>query len=506
MLLLAFVGAALTTWAVTPAVIRLAERLGLLDLPGGRKVHARAVPRLGGVAVLLGLAVGATAYGAAFGLDTLGASLARRELVAFLAPCLMVFGIGLVDDVRGLGPGPRVLAEAVAAGFLVQAGYVIDLVATPWGVPLDLGAFAAPVTILWVVGVTNAHNLVDGLDGLLGSVGLAALLGCAAVAALGERAASATIALALAGALLGFLRWNWHPARIFLGDCGSLTIGFALSALSLKVARNPSGTLAFHVPLLLCGLPLLETVLTLARRHASGAPYFEGDRSHIHHVLLQRGLPVPRVSLLLGFVAAALAATAAASRSWREQEAFAAVFAFAGLALLGLRALGYVELRGLLRQALRGFPRGPKGGPGSLEAALARCAAALDAARDQAGVEAALGDLLVAARARSLRTWTQDGCLASTRTTGPAAEPTEAALLVRVRPTSPGPLGACELEWSPPPERPLEYVLVLDHLADPLQRAASRLLVAASDGPATPADVREVAARAPAQGTPAQTS
>ncbi|MCO5167987.1 MAG: undecaprenyl/decaprenyl-phosphate alpha-N-acetylglucosaminyl 1-phosphate transferase [Planctomycetes bacterium] len=356
-LVCAFAGAAATTWAITPLVARAAFRLGVVDHPGGRRVHTSPTPRLGGVAVALGLLVGASMYGFAFGHDALLGVLSKDELAAFLLPCLLVFLVGLTDDVRGLSPGPRIAAEAIAASFLVQAGYVIDNVANPFGAPIELGVFAYPITIAWFVGVTNAFNLIDGLDGLLGSVALAAVLGCAGVAVLGDRTASATLALALAGALSGFLFWNWRPARIFMGDSGSLLIGFSVAALSLKVARNPSGTLAFHVPLLLCGLPMFETVLTLARRHVSGQPYLSGDRSHIHHVLLNRGLSVRKAVLTLAAVGALLAGAAVASRNWREQTLLVASLGLLLLAGLALRWLGYLELRVLadrLGQLMRG--------------------------------------------------------------------------------------------------------------------------------------------------------
>lgn len=356
-LLGAFLGASLTTGACTPAVARLARRLGVVDHPGGRRAHARPTPRLGGVALALGLLVGAAAYGLVSGIDGLSSLLRKDDLVGFLLPCMLVFVVGLVDDVRGLSPGPRIAVEAAAAGFLIQSGYVIDVVANPFGAPIDLGPFAFPVTIAWFVGVTNAFNLVDGLDGLLGSVSLTALLGCAAVAVLGDRPASALLIMAAAGATCGFLVWNWHPARVFMGDSGSLLLGMAIAALSIKVARNPSGTLAFHVPLLLCGLPIAETFLTLARRHVSGQPYFSGDRSHIHHVLVNKGLTVPRAVLSLAGVSALFAATAVASRNWRERELLVTCVVLLVLAGLALRWLGYLELRVLvdrLIQVLRG--------------------------------------------------------------------------------------------------------------------------------------------------------
>lgn len=357
----AFVGAGICTYAMTPVVMRLARRLGAVDIPGGRRVHAHPTPRLGGVAIMAGLVVGALAFAAtcaaAFGVEGLLNTLWRDEIVGFLVPCLLVFLVGVTDDVRGLSPGARVFVEALAAAFLMQRGYVIDVVANPLGPPIALGILAYPVTLLWFVAITNAYNLVDGVDGLLASVATTALVGCAAVAVLGGRPASATLAVALAGALIGFLRWNWAPARVFLGDSGSLLIGFTIAALSLKVARNPYGTLAFHVPVLLSVLPITETLLTLARRYVNGQPFFVGDRSHIHHVLLSRGKSPAQATLWLAGISALFAGTAVLSRLWRNDVALGAAVTTAVLAAAGLRWLGYVELRVLLDRLGHGLTR-----------------------------------------------------------------------------------------------------------------------------------------------------
>jgi UDP-GlcNAc:undecaprenyl-phosphate GlcNAc-1-phosphate transferase len=357
LLVATFAGAAAVTSVLTPAVAALARGLGVLDLPGGRRIHKNPVPRIGGIAVFGGLAVGALVYGYSFGWEQF--RWVHNELLAFLLPCLLVFGVGLVDDVRGLGPTVKLLGQAVAATFLIQAGYVVDDLANPFGAPISLGPAAFPLTLLWFVAVTNAFNLIDGIDGLLTTVAVAALLGCAAIAVHGERQAIAILSLALAGALIGFLPWNWHPARVFLGDSGSLVIGLAIAALSIKVCRNPitpvapNGTLAFHAPLLLCALPLVETTLTVARRFVSGRPFFVGDRSHIHHVLLSKGLAVPRATVSLAAIAFLFSATAVLSRSWRKEVVLGWLIVLFAAAIGGLRWLGYVELQVVLDRVRR---------------------------------------------------------------------------------------------------------------------------------------------------------
>lgn len=359
-----FAGAAAVTFALTPAVAALARRLGVVDQPGGRHVHPVPVPRVGGVAVFGGMAVGALAYGATFGWSQF--QWVASEFLAFLLPCLLVFAVGIVDDVRGLGPAAKLFGQAVAATFLIQAGFVVDNVANPFGDPISLGPAAFPVTLLWFVAVTNAFNLVDGIDGLLCTVAISALLGCFAIALGGDRAALAIVSLALAGALVGFLPWNWHPARVFLGDSGSLVIGLAVAALSIKVCRNPvtpvapHGTQALHASILLCALPLIETTLTVARRYANGSPIAVGDRSHIHHVLLNKGLSVPRAAMSLALISALFSATAVLSRSWRKEVVFAWLIVLLVLAFVGLRWLGYVELKVFLDRFVRVVTHGPR--------------------------------------------------------------------------------------------------------------------------------------------------
>lgn len=421
---LTFLGALATAFVLTPAVAALAARLGLLDRPGGRKLHDRAVPRVGGVAVFLGLLTGTFAFGLFFGWERLGRAISGEPLL-LLAPCCFVFAVGVVDDVRGLGPTARVVAEVLAAGMLVQAGFVIDVVANPFGPAIRLGILAVPVTLLWFVGLANAFNLVDGLDGLMSALGLVALASCAAVGFLRGMEGTAVFALALAGGLAGFLPHNWHPARTFIGDAGSLLVGFVVAALTLKVARMPNGTLYFHVPLAIAAVPIGETALTLARRYVNGQGFFSGDQSHIHHVLRKSGRSVPGVVLRLAGVAALLAAVAVFSLSWRSTGSFLTIAALLAAAWFSLRRLGYLELR-VFRDRLKDLFLRPrrKGLPDLLAVARAgecvRGAAGLADLRDRlraAVVEGRFAYLAVEFRAEAAAALGVDGPIAECRNT-----------------------------------------------------------------------------------------
>lgn len=385
-----FVGAGLCTAVCVPFVIRLATSQGWIDRPGGRRVHDVPIPRAGGLAVLIGLVLGSLCFSWYAGAEKLAAAFTAKEVRYFLAPCMLVFLVGLLDDVRGTSPYLRLFVESIAAATLIQAGYVIDVVATPWG-PLELGPLAFPLTLAWIVGITNAYNLIDGLDGLLATSGAAALLGCAAVGLAGGMVGTPALALALAGALCGFLPFNWHPAKVFLGDSGSLLIGFTVAAWSIKVTGNPNGTHALHTMLLISGLPIAETLLTLARRYVSGQPFFEGDRSHIHHVLLKKGLGVPKTVRVLAVVSLGFAGAAFFSRFWRQGSALLSVVVFVSVGGIALRYLRYLELSLLADRLWQALRKSRSGLPGVL--ALVRAGDQVRQAEDAA----ALGDALAEA-------------------------------------------------------------------------------------------------------------
>jgi UDP-GlcNAc:undecaprenyl-phosphate GlcNAc-1-phosphate transferase len=280
------VGAAmalLATLALTPWVRDAARRRGWLDAPDGRlKTHAVAVPHVGGVATYLAFGVGLVASAhPAWGGGWQGGAL----FVAMGAVLL----VGLAHDLSPIWAPVRLALQAAAAlGLCAQAG-VVRTIAMPGGGAFDLGVFGWPLTVLWLVGVSNAFNLIDGLDGLAAGSGSLSL-GVLVVAALAHGDPSAPAAAALAGALLGFLRYNRSPASIFLGDAGSLSVGFALAALALQTTTNDAGEMALTVAVLALGLPLAEGAFTLWRRLRLGRSLLTRDRGHLHDRLLARGL------------------------------------------------------------------------------------------------------------------------------------------------------------------------------------------------------------------------
>jgi len=368
-----FLAGAVAAFALTPLAAVVASRLGIVDRPDARKMHSTPTPRLGGVAVLAGLVVGCVT------LDLLRAGDADSWLFGFeersavLAAGAIVFAVGLVEDIRGVRPAARVTAEAGAAAILMlRGGFLIDAIWSPLGPPLALGWLAYPVTLAWFVGVTNAFNLIDGLDGLLSSVGIASLLGSAAIGLSIGLGGTPLVAISLAGALAGFLPWNWHfgrnlrsrekrgaagsRARVFLGDSGSLLVGFVAAAASIRAARYVTGGLAPHVLVALCAVPVMETLLTVARRYVGDRPLFSPDRSHVHHVLVNvKGLTVPRAVAALAGVQLLCSGTALFTRVRLGWYSLAPGLLLLALAGLGAWWLGYLEFRVLghhLRQSL----------------------------------------------------------------------------------------------------------------------------------------------------------
>jgi UDP-GlcNAc:undecaprenyl-phosphate GlcNAc-1-phosphate transferase len=261
---------------------------------GERKaVLATAVPRLGGVAIACGLGAGAL-VGLMAGWTEWGMRIPRPELVALPIAAGLVFLVGLVDDLFGVTPLQKFIVEFLAGWLLVRVGWSFTELNLPFVGAVHLGVWGGVVSLLWVVGVTNAINLIDGLDGLAGGVAAIISVSLLVYALIQHNLGSVVLLAAIAGACIGFLRHNWEPAQVFMGDSGSLTLGFLLGAISLHSAIKAPAAVAILVPLLALGLPVIDTLLVMVVRffESEGAPVgrrvvrmFHGDRQHLHHLL-----------------------------------------------------------------------------------------------------------------------------------------------------------------------------------------------------------------------------
>lgn len=283
------------TLVVTPLVRRFALKRGLVDYPGGRKVHTKPIPRLGGVAIFAGVmaAVGVEAFGEAFvgwNGTIVGGGTARVRVLGVLIGLTVIFLVGLYDDLKTLSPGMKFLGQLVAASIVVASGLRIVYVGDPFvGGLVELGLLSIPITLFYIVGFTNVINLIDGLDGLAAGVSAIAAATLLVLAAQGNRLDAAALAVAVIGACVGFLRYNSHPASIFMGDSGALFLGFTLATISLMGVMKSSAAIALAVPLLIIGVPIFDTASAIVRRVLHQRPIQEADKGHIHHRLLGRG-------------------------------------------------------------------------------------------------------------------------------------------------------------------------------------------------------------------------
>jgi len=309
---LLFFGSWLLTNFITPYVAALGENFEILDEPGERKVHDTPVPRTGGAAIYVAIATLVVA-GIAFFPVLQKSFFAQPFMYGSLAGgATIIFGVGLWDDIQGAGIWSRLGFEMLAAAVVIWGGgMLIDSITVPFVGAVELGALSVPLTLLWIVGITNALNIIDGLDGLAGGIAFIACFGVFAVALMnGDTMAMAALAL-LAGSCLGFLRYNNHPAQIFLGDSGALLLGFLLACISVETSLKRSTGLALIIPMQMLAVPLLDTLYSMVRRVAdeilrgddwsirSLRAMFHSDREHIHHILLDVGFSHPKAVWVL---------------------------------------------------------------------------------------------------------------------------------------------------------------------------------------------------------------
>ena len=347
-----FIIALITALIITPYVRAIGARFEILDSPGKRKVHQKEIPRLGGVAIFVAILAPFLSF-------LFWGNFTINEIHTFWKPflgltlgCLIVFGIGIWDDIHRLTPWPKLSAEIVAASVVFFFGLKIQLLSNPFGIQFDLSWLSGPITILWLVAITNALNLADGIDGL--AVGIATF----AAAILFIMTSSTIYTLvpfltaALAGACLGFLRYNFSPATIFLGDSGSLFLGFYLGGLSLWASEKSAIAFALFIPIVALGIPIVDMIYAVMRRWHRGVPIGQADRDHIHHRLLEKGFSHRRAVLMLYGINLFLSALAGFLLFTRNSLAAYAVVVLGVAFIMGSRLLGYFKFSRLFRDLI----------------------------------------------------------------------------------------------------------------------------------------------------------
>ena len=304
MQLIVFVGALVASAALTRWVRDFSNARGWSSIPSSdRHIHTRPIPRLGGVAIFITLWCVALLAWAAGHFGVLGFVFPQATFKV-LGPATIIFVVGLIDDFRGLGPYVKFVAQTGAAILLFCNGFGISQVSLLRSHPHLGWLVGLPLTILWVLWITNAFNLIDGLDGLAAGSALFSTLVTGVVAIMLHNEGILLLTTVLAGAIAGFLRYNFNPASIFLGDCGSLLIGFLLSAMALAGSQKAPTVVAVAIPVVSLGLPILDVTLAVLRRFLSCKRLFTADREHIHHKLLGRGVSHRQAVLVLYGVSA----------------------------------------------------------------------------------------------------------------------------------------------------------------------------------------------------------
>lgn len=315
-LLLIFLVACTVTWVLIPYFAHLANRIGLVDLPNARKVHRRPRPLVGGLV----MGIGVMAAGLLFPM---------QGLLGYFAGAVLLVLIGFLDDYREVDHRVKFIAQILAAALIIAfsgayLGNMGNLLG--WG-EIRLGVFALPLTVFAVVGVCNAMNMMDGMDGLAGSLALTTFAAMALlVIANGLNPQHAMLALAMCGVLVAFLRYNWRPASLFMGDAGSLMLGFTAAFLAVVITQGPTASVRPVIPLLLLAVPITDTLVIMTRRLMRGKSPFHPDKAHMHHILLRMGFLSDRVVQIMIGITLLFALVAVMGEYWVIAEHYLFIF------------------------------------------------------------------------------------------------------------------------------------------------------------------------------------
>ena len=326
---IAFAVALVLSFIVTPAVKSFAQKVGAIDVPkDARRMHDHPIPRLGGLAIFV-----------AFILSVLLTAEINRQVQGILLGSVIIVVVGVIDDIVSLAALVKLAGQIAAALVAVFFGVVINVVSNPnvfsSSEYIVLGAVAVPVTVLWIVGVTNSVNLIDGLDGLAVGVSAIASITMLVISIVLEQSNVAVILAALAGACVGFMPYNLNPAKIFMGDTGALLLGFVLSTVSIIGLFKFYAIITFVVPFLVLGLPIFDTTFAIVRRLAKGRNPMSPDRGHFHHRLIDMGLSQKQAVAILYLISGMLGVAAVLITTSGELKAVLLLLAFFVALVLG---------------------------------------------------------------------------------------------------------------------------------------------------------------------------
>lgn len=295
MLYVSIIAAFVASILLTPLVKRLAFKIGAVDAPNYRKVHARIMPRLGGLAIFLSFLIAVAIFQPILIINENGSNF----LLAIIIGACIIVATGVVDDMREISAKAKLVGQLIAALIVIFVGGIqIEMITLPFVGELNFGLLSIPLTIIWIVGITNAINLIDGLDGLAAGVSTIALITLAVMAIIMNNMFVLAIAAILAAATIGFLFYNFHPAKIFMGDTGALFLGFMISVLALLGFKNVT-VVSFIIPVIILGVPISDTFFAIVRRVRMKKKWSDPDKSHLHHRLLDMGFTHRQTVLII---------------------------------------------------------------------------------------------------------------------------------------------------------------------------------------------------------------
>ena len=318
-----------------PLAMKLAYKIGAVDKPNARKVHTKITPRMGGLGIYL-----------AYIIVVLATQKMNMQLAGLLLGSTILVVLGIFDDMKDLNAKFKLLIQVLAAVIVMAFGVRIEFMTNVFGggaIYLDI--LSLPITLLWIVGITNAINLIDGLDGLAGGIATIAALSMAVVGWIYGQYLMASMAIILAGATMGFLRYNFHPAKVFMGDTGSLFLGFNLSVLAIMGVAKSVTFISLAAPVLVLGVPIFDTFFAILRRKMNHKPIFAADKDHLHHRLLGMGFSHRKTVLIIYAISFFLALSAILITYLSTAEAVAVVAIVLSVILIGAGKLGVIAVK-----------------------------------------------------------------------------------------------------------------------------------------------------------------
>lgn len=335
-----FFAALFISLSVTPLVIKLAVRIGAMDVPkDNRRVHKTPVPLIGGLAIYLAFVITILFF---IPLND------EKQIIGLLVGGTFIMITGLIDDIRPMRARVKLVMQVLAAIILVYFGVSIKLVTNPFdsitGLS-DIGWLSVPATIFWIVGVTNAFNLIDGLDGLAAGVASISCITLFIVSVMNGRISAALLTATLAGGTIGFIPYNFNPAKIFMGDTGAQLLGFLLAAISIQGSIKSAAAIVITVPILALGLPIYDTLMAIIRRSVNKKPVMEGDKEHLHHKLLAMGLSQRQVVIIMYVISGILGVSAIFATELTTIQSFLILASVLCIVVILSREIGMIKKR-----------------------------------------------------------------------------------------------------------------------------------------------------------------